>query len=441
MRRSAQLIAALAGRTAVNVRGYVENVNESSLSVSGLRGYAAIGDLICVQGEENREVIAEIVAFEGGRAIGLPFSSLVQLGPGSSASLMRTSSVINPHPSWLGSVFDGYGNALQSRQPLLTGAVPYELRRDPPRAIDRASITQPVDVGIRAINTFLTCGLGQRLGVFAGSGVGKTTLLGMLAANSDFDVIVIGLIGERGKELHDFLEKYVDDKAFDRTVIVVSTSDQPAVLRRRATLLAVSVAEYFRDQGQKVLFLMDSITRYAGALREIGMAAGEHMGANGFPPSVFAQLPQVIERLGTAPGGKSITAFISVLIEGDDTEEPLADAVRGFLDGHIVLNRATADRGRYPAIDVMRSVSRAAPDLRKPEQTETLRRAITFEALYREVEDLYRVGLYKKGTDLKTDHAIEFHNQLELFLDQPPKVRSKLDQDFEQLRAIFSKVT
>jgi flagellum-specific ATP synthase len=440
MRFAAALTEAVRGRQPVRITGAVERVNENSVSVRGLGAFAAVGDLVEIEGRDGRQTAAEIVAFDGRVAIALPFGPLSQVVPDAPAALMRGSSLVFPDPSWLGAVFDGYGRPLQATQAVRDGGAPYDLRRAPPSAIDRASITEPIDVGVRSINTFLTCGVGQRVGIFAGSGVGKTTLLGMLASHAAFDAIVIALIGERGKELQDFLGKYVGAESFRRTAIVISTSDQPAVLRRRAALLAVSVAEYLRDQGKRVLFLMDSVTRYAGALREIGLAAGEPVAANGFPPSVFAQLPQLVERLGTAAGGKSITAFLTVLVEGDDMDDPLGDAVRGFLDGHIVLNRATADRGRFPAIDVMRSVSRAAPDVRTPEQAETVRQAIVLEALYREVEDLYRVGLYKKGTDPETDRAIEFHIQLERLLDQKAGVSSKLDQDFEQLTSILLKI-
>jgi len=251
---------------------------------------------------------------------------------------------------------------------------------------------------------------------------------------------VIALIGERGKELADFVLRYLSPEQRARSAVFVSTSDEPAVLRRRASFLAVTAAEYFRDTGRRVLFLMDSVTRFAAALREIGVADAEPTGIGGYPASVFSQMPRLLERLGPLDGTSGITAFITVLVEGDDMNEPVSDAVRGFLDGHVLLDRRIADGGRYPAIDVVRSVSRAAPQVQAAEHRDALRRAIALESAYREVEDLLRLGLYKRGTDQRTDRAIEFHERLEAMLLQDAADRSELEGDVRALRAILDEV-
>ena len=254
------------------------------------------------------------------------------------------------------------------------------------------------------------------------------------------DAIVVALIGERGKELQDFLDRFLTPEARRRTIVVVSTSDEPAVVRRRAAHLAVTVAEFLRDEGARVLLLMDSITRYAGALREIGLAAREPVSANGYPASVFAQLPKLLERLGPAGDGRSITAFLTVLVEGDDMNEPVSDATRGFLDGHIVLDRRIADGGRYPPIDILRSVSRAIGQLQNDTQRSAIRRSIELESAYRDIEDLYRLSLYKLGTDPETDRSIRFHGALETLLRQDAGIISKMEEDFRRLGAAIQTI-
>lgn len=417
----------------MHVVGTVEGVSEHALVIRGLAHAGSIGDIVEVEARDGRAIHCEIVAFDAARAIVLPYGVLAQIGPGCRARLRAGSSTIAPDPSWIGTVLDGLGRVLGTSQPPPAGNRRYDLRRAPPPPLGRGIRPEPVDVGVTAINTFLTCGYGQRLGIFAGSGVGKTTLLGMLAAASGFDAIVVALIGERGKELQDFLERFLTPEARRRSILVVSTSDEPAVIRRRAAHLAITVAEFLRDQGARVLLLMDSVTRYAGALREIGLAAGEPVTASGYPASVFAQLPKLLERLGPAGEGRSITAFLTVLVEGDDMNEPVSDATRGFLDGHIVLDRRIADAGRYPPVDVLRSVSRAIGLLQTAEQRAAVRRSVELEGAYREIEDLYRLSLYKLGTDPETDRAIRFHAGLETLLRQEAGISSKMNEDFRRL--------
>lgn len=430
---SSRLLVRLGAAETLRVLGTVEGVSEHALVVRGLAKAGVTGDLVEVEARDGRVFAGEIVAFTDGCAIVLPYGMMAQIGPGCRARLRAGSSTVAPLPSWVGTVLDGLGRLLETSEPPPAGDRSYDLRRAPPSALRRGARPEPVDVGVTAINTFLTCGYGQRLGIFAGSGVGKTTLLGMLAAAAGFDAIVVALIGERGKELQDFLERFLTPETRRRTIVVVSTSDEPAVVRRRAAHLAVTVAEYLRDQGSRVLLLMDSITRYAGALREIGLAAGEPVGANGYPASVFAQLPKLLERLGPAGDGRSITAFLTVLVEGDDMNEPVSDATRGFLDGHIVLDRRIADSGRYPPIDVLRSVSRAIGQLQSEAQRSSIRRSVELESAYRDIEDLYRLSLYKLGTDPETDRSIRFHGALETLLRQDAGVVSKMEEDFRRL--------
>lgn len=433
---AARLAAQLGTDETLRHVGTVEGVSESALEVRGLSGDGTVGDVVEIESRDGRRLHGEIVAFTDRRAVVLPYGVLAQIGPGCRARLRAGTSTVAPHPSWIGTVLDGLGRVLETSRPPAAGDQPYDLRRAPPPPLGRGGRPERVDVGVTAVNTFLTCGYGQRLGIFAGSGVGKTTLLGMLAAADGFDAIVIALIGERGKELQDFLERFLTPEARRRTIVVVSTSDEPAVIRRRAAHLAVTIAEFLRDQGSRVLMLMDSVTRYAGALREIGLAAGEPVGTNGFPASVFAQLPKLLERLGPAGSGRSITAFLTVLVEGDDMNEPVSDATRGFLDGHIVLDRRIADSGRYPPVDVLRSVSRAIGLLQSDAQRALVRRSIELESAYRDIEDLYRLSLYKIGTDAETDRAIRFHGRLEALLRQDAGVASKMDEDFRRLEEL-----
>jgi flagellum-specific ATP synthase len=319
--------------------------------------------------------------------------------------------------------------------PPSVGSQAYPLRASPPPASKRALVAERIDTGVTAINTFVTCCRGQRLGIFAGSGVGKTTLLGMLARNVNADAIVIALVGERGKELSEFLERYLPAEVRRRAVVVLSTSDQTAILRRRAVLVAASIAEKLRDEGLHVAFFLDSLTRYAMALREIGLVAGEPVGPSGYPASVFAELPKVIERLGPGVGRGAITAYLTVLVEGDDMNEPVADAVRGIVDGHLVLDRKIADGGRYPAIDISRSVSRAMPHCNDAEEGRLISEALRLEAVYKDIEDLYKLSMYKVGSNLEIDQAINFHGRLEAMLAQPFEAVVNLGTGFDMLRS------
>jgi flagellum-specific ATP synthase len=335
----------------------------------------------------------------------------------------------------LGRIIDGLGQPIDGRGPLDCERSP-GLHKRPPNPLSRARICEPLSTGVRAIDAFTPVGCGQRMGIFAGSGVGKSTLLGMMARNAESDVNVIALIGERGRELREFIEKDLGEEGMKRSVVVCSTSDQPALVRLRAAMLATTIAENFRDAGKKALFMMDSVTRFAMAQREIGLAVGEAPSSRGYTPSVFALLPRLLERTGAAERG-SITAFYTVLVEGDDMNEPIADAVRGILDGHIVLTRALATANHFPAIDVLESVSRLVRDITSAADMQAAADGRDLLALYRKNEDLISIGAYAKGTNLRLDLSIAKQDPLNRFLRQPVDEQVPRAAALEQLNAIL----
>ncbi len=356
----------------------------------------------------------------------IPLDAPHGVRPGDPVRLKRSLRWAKVGPELLGRVIDALGRPMDEvPPPLLPHRVPLEAA--PPPATQRPVIEEPLSTGIRAIDGLLTCGVGQRMGIFAGSGVGKSTLLGMMARYCSADVNVIALIGERGREVNQFLQSELGPQGLARSVVVVATSDQPAPLRIRAAQLALAVAEYFRDQGRRVLLLLDSVTRYAMALRELGLSAGEPPATRGYPPSVFAALPKLVERAGTAPQG-SITAFFSVLVEGDDHQEPIADTMRGLLDGHVWLSRQLASRGHFPAIDVLESISRLMPRLATPEQNEAAAWVRRLLAVYRDNEDLITIGAYRQGSDPQVDLALRLREAINAYLQQPVQQPSDLAQ-------------
>ncbi|MFN7169040.1 MAG: FliI/YscN family ATPase, partial [Pannonibacter sp.] len=314
------------------------------------------------------------------------------------------------------------------------GEMARKLRSTPPPAADRARVGGPLDLGVRALNTFVTCCEGQRMGIFAGSGVGKSVLMSMLARNTDCDVSVIGLIGERGREVQEFIEDDLGEEGLARSVVVVATSDESVLMRRQAAYLAMTVAEHFRDEGQKVLCMMDSITRFAMAQREIGLSIGEPPTSKGYTPTVFTELPRLLERAGPGKvGSGSITGLFTVLVEGDNHNEPVADAVRGILDGHVVMERAIAERGRYPAINVLKSVSRTMPRCVPEDYLPILRKAKALMATFSDMEELIRLGAYRRGSDALVDEAIGRHEPMEAFLTQGKGEATSLDEGYVML--------
>jgi flagellum-specific ATP synthase len=360
------------------------------------------------------------------------------VGLGCKAEVVTSEPVIYPSEDWLGRVLDAMGAPADGGPKMHEGETGYRLRASPPKASDRQRVGDKIDLGVRAINTFLTCCRGQRMGIFSGSGVGKSILLSMLARYTQADVNVIGLIGERGREVQEFIEDDLGPEGLAKSVVIVATSDSSPLLRRQAAHLTLSVAEYFRDQGKDVLCMMDSVTRFAMAQREIGLAAGEPPASKGYTPSVFAELPKLLERAGPGAERGSITGLFSVLVEGDDHNEPIADAVRGILDGHIVLDRAIAERGRYPAINVLRSISRTMPDCNTPEENALVERARQMLARYEDMADMIRLGAYRPGSDPGIDEAIAYYPQLEAFLSQGRHERGELASGYAALASLLS---
>jgi flagellum-specific ATP synthase len=351
--------------------------------------------------------------------------------------IANAASQVRPSPSWLGRVLNAMGEPIDGKGPLPQGTSPMPYRNSPPPAHSRKRVGAPLDLGVRALNTFLTCCRGQRLGIFAGSGVGKSVLLSMLARNVDADITVIGLVGERGREVQEFLQDDLGDAGLARSVVVVATSDEPALMRRQAAYLTLAIAEHFRDEGKDVLCLMDSVTRFAMAQREFGRAAGEPPTAKGYTPTVFTELPKLLERAGPGTGAGTITGIFTVLVDGDDHNEPIADAVRGILDGHIVMERVIAERGRFPAINILKSVSRTMPKSADPVYLPTIMRGRQVMATYADMEELIRLGAYRSGSSAEVDEAIRLHEPLESFLRQAKDEVASLNDGYRRLEQIL----
>ncbi|MBI5524335.1 MAG: FliI/YscN family ATPase [Desulfarculus sp.] len=376
--------------------------------------------------------LGEVVGFKGDSMLIMPYAETRGLRPGCLVSAAGAEGQVKVGPGLLGRVIDGLGHSLDGR-PDPDYQTLYPLFNDPPPPMSRRRITEPVDVGVRAINSLLTLGKGQRVGIFAGSGVGKSTLMGMVARHTAADVSVIGLVGERGREVRDFIERDLGPEGLARSVVIVATSDRPALLRIRAAYLATAVAEYFRDQGADVVLMMDSVTRFALAAREVGLSVGEPPTTKGYTPSVFAQLPRLLERAGTTEHTGSITGIYTVLVEGDDVTEPVSDAMRSILDGHVVLTRRLADQGHYPAIEVLGSVSRLVGELNTPETLAAARGLTELLAAYRRAEDLINIGAYAEGTNPKIDRALRLMERINGFLRQPQDQGVDLAASREQL--------
>lgn len=444
--RSAPLATRLAAATAelrdeagIVVEGRVAGLSGLAVDIAGLTQLLAVADRVTLHGRDRRTTQAEIVGFAAGTARAMAFGATDGIGPGVRVTARpgHAGAVLHVDDGWVGRVIDPLGRPLDRKGALSRGPSGRATRCPPPEATGRARLGPRIDLGVRALNAFTTCRDGQRIGLFAGSGVGKSTLLSMLVRNTGCDVAVLALVGERGREVREFLEDDLGADGLARSVVVVATSDTPPLMRREAAYTAMTVAEHFRDAGKKVLLLMDSVTRYCLALREIGLAAGEPPATRGYPPSVFAELPRLLERAGPGPDrGEAtgrITAFFTVLVEGDDHNEPVADAVRGILDGHVVLDRRIAEGGRYPAIDVLRSLSRAVPGCNGAEENALARRARRILALYADAADIVRLGAHRPGADLEMDEAIRLAPRIEAFLRQGREEASDIAASFRGL--------
>lgn len=386
--------------------------------------------------EESLTLQAEVVGFKEDRILLMPLGEIKGIGPGCEVVASGRSLSVKVGNNLLGKVLDALGNPLDGSLLDFLGK-DYPVNNVPPNPLTRERIHEPLEVGVRAIDGILTCGKGQRVGIMAGSGVGKSTLLGMIARNTKADINVIALIGERGREVRDFIERDLGEEGLKRSVVIVATSDQPALLRVKGALVATAVAEYFRDLGKNVLLMMDSVTRFAMAQREIGLAVGEPPTTRGYTPSVFAILPKLLERSGTSDLG-SITALYTVLVEGDDMTEPVTDAVRGILDGHIILSRQLASQNHYPAIDILGSVSRVMTEIVSPEHRKAASALRNVLASYREAEDLINIGAYEPCSNPKIDYAISKIADVNDFLMQDVYEKVDYDQTVKKLLSLLS---
>ncbi|MDB5652841.1 MAG: fliI [Tardiphaga sp.] len=434
MKALAEQIADLDG---VNIYGRVVGVRGLMVEIAGPIHAMSVGARIVIETGTNRFIPAEVIGFSGSNAVVMLFAGLEGVRRGCRAVIANAASQVRPSSAWLGRVINAMAEPIDGKGPLLQGPTPMPYRNSPPPAHSRNRVGAPLDLGVRSLNTFLTCCRGQRMGIFAGSGVGKSVLLSMLARNADADVSVIGLIGERGREVQEFLQEDLGEEGLARAVVVVATSDEPALMRRQAAYLTMSVAEYFRDEGKGVMCMMDSVTRFAMAQREIGLSVGEPPTAKGYTPTVFTELPKLLERAGPGTNEGSITGIFTVLVDGDDHNEPVADAVRGILDGHIVMQRAIAERGRYPAINILKSVSRTMPKSCDPVFLPTITRARQIMATYSDMEELIRLGAYRAGSSPEVDEAIRLHEPLETFLRQRKEEVSHLGDGYRQLEQII----
>ncbi len=436
----------------IDLSKYIRKINEkrfikftgkitkvTGLTIESNGPIATIGELCNIYPhDKNEPVPAEVVGFKDDKILLMPLGDMEGIASGSKVVATGKSLRVNVGEELVGRVLDGLGNPIDDKGLIKTERT-YPVSNFPPNPLERTLVKEPLSLGIKAIDGLLTCGKGQRIGIFAGSGVGKSTLMGMVARNSSADINVIGLIGERGREVREFLQKDLKEEGLKKSVVVVVTSDQPALIRVKGALVTTAIAEYFRDQGKNVLLLMDSVTRFAMAQREIGLAIGEPPVTRGFTPSVFALLPKLLERAGTSSKG-TITGLYTVLVDGDDLNEPITDAVRGILDGHIILSRKLANQNHYPAIDVLASVSRVMPNIVKEEHLKMANSIKNIMAVYRESEDLINIGAYKRGTNKKLDKAIDVKDLIDEFLTQETLATYPLEETISMMEEINLKI-
>lgn len=412
--------------------GVVKNVIGLTIEVQGITAF--VGEVCKIFNISNEEISCEVVGFRNKDVILMPLGELIGISPGCRVVPTGSPLSVKCSDELFGKVLDGLGNPLDGSE--ISKYTNYSLNASPPDPLKRRRITEILPTGVRAIDGFLTCGEGQRVGIFAGSGVGKSTTLGMLAREAKADINVIALIGERGREVRDFLEKDLGEIGMRKSIIVCATSDKPALVRLKGAFTATAIAEYFRDQGKKVILMMDSVTRFAMAQREVGLAIGEPPATKGYTPSVFSMLPKLMERSGMSDKG-SITAFYTVLVDGDDFNEPIADAVRSILDGHIVLSRALAAKNHYPAIDILASISRLMSEVASEEHKEVASRLRDLMATYKDSEDLINIGAYVKGSNKKIDRAIQYNDVIEDYLTQGMSDTTEFDISLNMLKNII----
>ena len=419
----------------LKVNGSVKQV--IGLVIESLGPNCALGDVCMIKSRDGQDsCLSEVVGFRDNRVLSMILGDVARVGPGSEIVATDRALSVSVGEELLGRVIDGLGNPIDGKGPVVTREV-RSIYNAPPNPLERQRITRPIRTGIRSIDALLTCGTGQRVGIFAGSGVGKSVTLGMIAKNTSADVNVIALVGERGREVAEFIDHELGPEGLKRSVVIVATSDKAALIRLKAAFLATTVAEYFRDRGLDVMLLMDSVTRLAMAQREVGLAIGEPPTTKGYTPSVFAMLPKLLERAGNARRG-SITGMYTVLVEGDDMTDPVADAVRSILDGHIVLSRRLASAGHYPAVDVLESISRVMPAITTEEHRRAAHRLLDMMATYREAEDLINIGAYVKGSNPRIDEALRNWDRIRVFLRQQSDEKAAFDESIAHLTGMMA---
>jgi len=416
----------------MNCRGHVVRV--SGLTVQSTGPMVGLGELCGIQLKDGRRVLAEVVGFERNHLILLPLEHIEGISPGDTVTARTTPRYITISENVLGRVINGLGEPIDGLGPL-QGSERKALDAKSPPPLSREKITEPLPLGIRSIDGILTCGKGQRIGIFSGSGVGKSVLLGDIANSSEADVNIVALIGERGREVREFLEEQLGHEGLKRSVVVVAASDSPPIQRVKAAFVAVTIAEYFRDIGSDVLFMMDSLTRFAQAQREIGLAAGEPPATKGYCPSVFSLMPRLIERLGCIESG-SITGILTVLVENDDLSDPVADSARSLLDGHVVLSRKLAERSHYPAVDILSSISRLMSAVTDEEHKRAAQKLKEIYATYIDAEDLINIGAFSPGSNKRIDGAVALIDQINNFLIQPVRSRTEFTETVRRLKEI-----
>ena len=414
--------------------GKIISIRGSIIEAAGISFATNIGSKCKITPKNNPPIFCEVISLNNDVATLMPYDNLAGVGVNDPIQVISIEQTLYPSKHWLGRVINAFGEPIDQKGPLAQGNSPCNLQNAPPKAHERQRVSRKIDTGIKAINTFLSCCSGQRLGVFAGSGVGKSILLSMLTKFAEPQIKIIGLIGERGREVKEFLEDNLGEDGLANAIVVVATSDESPLRRKQAAYLTLALGEFFRDLQMDVLCILDSITRFASAQREIGLAAGEPPTAKGYTPSVFSELPKLLERAG--PGLTSqgnITGFFSVLVEGDDFNEPISDTVRSILDGHIILSRKIANNGIYPAIDILKSVSRTLPKCNSVAENKLISKARTLLTDYENMADMIQIGAYKNGSDAKVDEAIKYINPLKNFINQRYDEKFNLEQSYHAL--------
>ncbi len=418
--------------------GRVTAIQGLLVEIGGIQRRLSIGSRVNIWARDGGQINCEVVGFRDDRTLLMPFGTLQGIGIGCKAEVADAEPVVYPDVSWLGRVVNAMGEPIDGGPPLKLGKISIPYRNSPPPAHARQRVGKKIDLGVRSLNSFVTCCKGQRMGIFAGSGVGKSVLFSMLARNTESDINVIGLIGERGREVQEFIEDDLGEEGLKRSIVVVATSDESALMRRQAAYLTLTLAEYFRDLDNNVLCLMDSVTRFAMAQRDIGLSGGEPPASKGYTPTVFSELPKLLERAGPSAGKGTITGLFTVLVEGDDHNEPIADAVRGILDGHIVMERQIAERGRYPAINILKSISRTMPGCNTDEENQIVAKARQYLATYEDMAEMIRLGAYRRGTDPDVDEAMFYYPLLEEFMTQQKQDQTSLEECYAKLAEILA---